>query len=350
MQADNSLDPGKASGPTQVASALKKIIALLLVLALAAGGSFVYWAQAPIVPQEHAAIEFTVRPGSSLRSATEQIASAGVPVSPLLLEALARLTGRAGKLKAGSYEIDGGTTPQRLLEQLARGEFAQHALTVIEGWTFAQMRQAIDAHQYLRHDSAGLTDAQLLEKIAPDYKSAEGLFFPDTYLFAKGASDLQVYRQAHALMMKRLAEAWEQRQADLPYKSPYEALTMASIIEKETGQKSERTMVAAVFVNRLKKGMLLQTDPTVIYGLGKRFDGNLRKRDLQADTPYNTYTRAGLPPTPIALPGAESLAAAVRPAPSEALYFVARGNGSSHFSNNLDEHNRAVNKYQRGGK
>lgn len=192
-----------------------------------------------------------------------------------------------------------------------------------------------------------MSEAELLTKVAPGYPKAEGLFFPDTYLFAKGSSDILVYRQAHAMMMKRLNEQWARRAPDLPYKTPYEALTMASIIEKETGQKSERGMIASVFVNRLRLGMLLQTDPTVIYGIGEKFDGNIRKRDLQTDTPYNTYTRAGLPPTPIALPGVESLAAALNPARSEALYFVSRGNGSSHFSTNLDDHNNAVNKYQR---
>jgi UPF0755 protein len=329
---------------------LRKFLILLLSLALLAGAGFTYWARAPIIPDQQAAIEATVQPGSGVRSAAQQIAASGVPVSPLLLEILARVSGQAPRLKAGSYEVEGGTTPWRLLQQLARGEYAQHSLILIEGWTFAQMREAIAAHPALKHDTTNWTDAQLLEKVAPAQKSPEGLFFPDTYLFAKGASDLQVYRQAHGLMNKRLQQAWEQRRADLPYKSPYEALIMASIVEKETGQKSERDLVAAVFVNRLQKGMLLQTDPTVIYGIGKRFDGNLRKQDLLTDTPYNTYTRAGLPPTPIALPGAASLMAALRPAQSEALYFVARGNGSSHFSNSLDEHNRAVNKYQRGGR
>jgi UPF0755 protein len=173
------------------------------------------------------------------------------------------------------------------------------------------------------------------------------MFFPDTYLFAKGSSDIQVYQQAHASQLKRLNDAWEARAANLPYQSKYEALIMASIIEKETGQPSERAQIAAVFVNRLKTGMLLQTDPTVIYGMGDKYQGKIYKRDLLTDTPYNTYTRAGLPPTPIALPGLASITAALNPARSDALYFVARGDGTSHFSENLSEHNRAVNKYQR---
>ena len=209
------------------------------------------------------------------------------------------------------------------------------------------MRQAIAEHPALKHDTVQLPDNELLEKVAPDYKFPEGLFFPDTYLFAKGVSDLQIYKQAHAVLLKRLNESWGKRNPSLPYKTPYEALIMASIVEKETGQKSERDMIAGVFINRLKRGMLLQTDPTVIYGMGEQYKGQIRKRNLQTDTPYNTYTRAGLPPTPIALPGAAALAAALNPAKTESLYFVSRGDGTSHFSGNLDDHNRAVNKYQR---
>lgn len=268
-------------------------------------------------------------------------------MNPMLLGLLARITGKAARLKAGHYELKPGTTPLALIDQLVRGEFAQESIAIIEGWTFKQMRQAIAAHPALKHDTAGLSDKELIARIAPDYNAPEGLFFPDTYLFAKGSSELQIYKQAHAVMMKRLNEAWEKRVPSLPYKSPYEALIMASIIEKETGDRSERNMIASVFVNRLRQGMLLQTDPTVIYGMGEKFKGNIRKRDLETDTPYNTYTRAGLPPTPIALPGAESIAAALNPAKSDALYFVSRGNGTSEFSNNLADHNRAVNKYQR---
>jgi UPF0755 protein len=264
-----------------------------------------------------------------------------------LFGVLARVTGKAGQIKAGSYELKPDTSPRRLLTQLVRGEFAQESLTIIEGWTFRQMRQAIDAAPNLKHETAKLSDQELLAKVAPDYKAPEGLFFPDTYLFAKNASDLSIYRQAHEMMMKRLKAAWEKRDPGLPYTEPYQALIMASLVEKETGQKSERGMIAGVFVNRLKAGMLLQTDPTVIYGMGDKYDGKIRKKDLETDTPYNTYTRAGLPPTPIALPGVQSLAAATAPAKTEALYFVSRGDGTSHFSVNLNEHNKAVNQYQR---
>jgi len=306
-----------------------------------------YWAYQPIIGADDEPIEFGIKPGSGVRSSTQQIAAAGVPVNPMLLHLLARITGKSAKLKAGNYELKPGTTPLALIDQIVRGEFAQESLAVIEGWSFRQMRQAINNHPALKHDTLALSDQELLAKITQDYKHPEGLFFPDTYLFAKGASDLQVYRQAHALLLKRLNEAWAKRSPSLPYKTPYDALIMASIVEKETGQKSERNMIAAVFVNRLKRGMLLQTDPTVIYGMGDKFQGNIRKRDLETDTLYNTYTRVGLPPTPIALPGAESLGAALAPASSDVLYFVSRGNGTSEFSNNLNDHNRAVNKYQR---
>lgn len=326
---------------------LKKLLAYCVVLAIALAAAGAFWAHTPILEANQAPIEFTIQPGSSLGSSAQQLANAGVPLNPTLLVLLARLTGKSAKIKAGTYELKPGVTPQTLLRQLERGEFAQEALVVIEGWTFKQMRQAVAQHPALKHDTIALSDSELLAKITPDYGAAEGLFFPDTYLFAKGASDLQIYKQAYALLQKRLNEGWAERDPALPYKTPYEALIMASMVEKETGQKAERDLIAGVFINRLKLGMLLQTDPTVIYGMGDRYQGNLRKRDLETDTPYNTYTRKGLPPTPIALPGAAALAAALHPAKTDALYFVARGDGSSHFSSNLEEHNSAVNRYQR---
>jgi UPF0755 protein len=326
---------------------IKKIITLCIVLAIIGGGYFMYWSQDPIISHDAEAIEFSVVPGSGAHAAGQQIAEAGVPIRPLLFNLLARVTNKSGKIKAGSYELKPGTTPLRLIDQLVRGEFAQEQLTIIEGWTFRQMRAAVAAHKGLKHDTVALSDQEVMNAIGSEYKQAEGMFFPDTYLFAKGASDLQIYKQAHSMLLSRLSDAWAKRDPALPYKSPYEALTMASIVEKETGQKSERGMIAGVFVNRLKIGMLLQTDPTVIYGMGLKYDGKIRKKDLETDTPYNTYTRAGLPPTPIALPGVQSLAAALAPAKTPALYFVSRGNGTSKFSDNLNDHNRAVNQYQR---
>ncbi|WP_215404105.1 endolytic transglycosylase MltG [Janthinobacterium sp. JC611] len=324
----------------------KKLVVSSVIAAIGVGGTFVYWAQQPITTDGEA-IPFTIAPGSGAHAAGQQIADAGVPIVPILFNMLARIEGKTSKIKAGSYELKPGTTPQRLITQLARGEFAQESLTIIEGWTFRQMRMAMASHPGLKHDTVGLSDKELMAKISPEYVLPEGLFFPDTYLFAKGASEMQIFKQAHAAMIGRLSEAWDKRDPALPYKNPYEALIMASIVEKETGQKSERAMIAGVFVNRLKTGMLLQTDPTVIYGMGDSYQGKIRKRDLEADTPYNTYTRGGLPPTPIALAGAQSLTAALAPARTQALYFVARGDGTSQFSANLPDHNRAVNQYQR---
>lgn len=326
---------------------IRKLIVTGVVGLVAAGAGFQWWSKQPITPGSAPVIPFAITQGSGVAGAAQQMASAGVPVNTFLFGMLARVTGKASQIKAGSYELKPDTTPRRLLTQLVRGEFAQESLTIIEGWTFRQMRQAVDTAPNLKHETLRLSDQDLLAKIAPQYKAPEGLFFPDTYLFAKGASDLSVYRQAHEMMMKRLQAAWDKRDPGLPYTDPYQALIMASLVEKETGQKSERAMIAGVFVNRLKTGMLLQTDPTVIYGMGDKYDGKIRKKDLETDTPYNTYTRAGLPPTPIALPGVQSLAAATAPARTEALYFVSRNDGTSHFSVNLTEHNKAVNQYQR---
>jgi UPF0755 protein len=325
---------------------IKKLIVTGVIVSVAAVGGFSWWAKRPIDTGGQV-IGFAVAPGSGVAGAAQQIAKAGVPVNPFMFALLARVSGKASQIKAGSYELKPDTSPRRLLTQLVRGEFAQEQVTIIEGWTFRQMRQALAAAPSLRHDTANLSDKELIAKIAPDYKSPEGLFFPDTYLFAKGSSELELYRHAHKAMMERLNAAWEKRDPKVPYSSPYEALIMASIVEKETGQKSERPMIAGVFVNRLKAGMLLQTDPTVIYGMGEKYEGKIHKKDLETDTPYNTYVRAGLPPTPIALPGVQSLQAALAPAKTEALYFVSRGDGTSKFSDNLTDHNRAVNKFQR---
>ncbi len=326
---------------------IKKLLVTGVIVSVAAASGFAWWTK-QVLPVPGAPIEFSINPGSGVAASAQQMAAAGVPVNPTLFVLLARLTGDAGRIKAGSYELKPNTTPRRLLSQLVRGEFAQEAVTIIEGWSFRQMRQAISSHTRLKHDTVKLTDAELMAKISTEYKNPEGLFFPDTYLFAKGSSEIEIYRRAHQAMLDHLNEAWEKRNKALPYKTPYEALIMASIVEKETGQKSERTMIAGVFVNRLRTGMLLQTDPTVIYGMGDAFVGKIAKKDLLTDTPYNTYTRGGLPPTPISLPGLQSLQAALAPAETPALYFVSRGDGTSQFSSNLPDHNRAVNRYQRG--
>jgi UPF0755 protein len=327
---------------------IKFFLACLLLLAAAAGGLW-WWASQPMTLRS-SPLDFRIAAGGSLRTAVTEMRESGVAVNPTLLALLAR-AGRADTaIKAGSYSINEGTTPRQLLDKLLRGKVTQGELTLVEGWTFRQWRGRLDRHPDLRHDTAGLSEAQLLERLGIRSSSLEGQLFPDTYLFDKQSSDLDLLARAHRAMRRKLDAEWSQRQQDLPYKSPQEALIMASIIEKETGREADRSLVAAVFVNRLRKGMLLQTDPTVIYGLGDGFDGNLRKRDLQSDSPYNTYMRAGLPPSPIAMPGLASLKAALNPAATDVLYFVARGDGSSEFSRTLDEHNRAVNKYQRGGK
>ncbi|CAJ92700.1 Endolytic transglycosylase MltG, terminates peptidoglycan polymerization [Cupriavidus necator] len=319
----------------------------ILVFALAAAGAFAWWANHPL-PLSKSPVEVVIKPNSGVASVGRQIQRGGVGMDPRLFMLLVRLTGHGPDLKAGGYEFATGATPLSIIGKLARGEVTHYVVTVIEGWEFRKMRAAVDASPALRHDTRDMSDAELMKAIGAAETSPEGMFFPDTYLFARGSSDIDLYKHAYRAMQRRLNEAWNARSPDLPYKTPYEALVMASIVEKETGQAAERPMIAAVFINRLRKNMMLQTDPTVIYGLGDGFDGDLRKRDLQADNPYNTYTRTGLPPTPIALPGLASLAAATTPAPSDALYFVARGDGSSHFSNSLPEHNRAVDKYQRG--
>lgn len=326
---------------------MKKLVGLLALLVLAALAFAIYWARDPLLPAGAQPMEFTIKAGSSVRGAMRQVRDAGVPASPLLMETLARVLGTPS-VKAGSYRLEGGTSPLALLDAMARGDTIKEALTLIEGWNFTQVRAELARQRYLRRDSADLSTEQLLARVAPGYAHPEGLFYPDTYFFDRGSSDLLVLQQAHQRMLKMLDRAWTRRVAALPYGDPYEALIMASIIEKETGHEEDRRRVAAVFVNRLRQGMPLQTDPTVIYGMGERFDGNLRKQDLQTDTPYNTYLRRGLPPTPISIPGRAALEAAVDPAPVDDLYFVARGDGTSEFSTNLDDHNRAVNKFQRG--
>jgi UPF0755 protein len=282
------------------------------------------------------------------RSVAQAVRDAGVDVNADLLYAWFRLSGQGRLIKAGSYELEKGITPQRLLDKLARGEESLRAVTLVEGWNIRQVRAALAKSDQLRPDTQALTEDDLMKLLGRPGVHPEGRFFPDTYTYSKGSSDARVLKRALRAMDKRLAQAWAQRSPQVVVKTPEEALVLASIVEKETGRPADRTLISAVFQNRLRIGMPLQTDPTVIYGMGEAFNGNLRKIDLQADTPWNTYTRPGLPPTPIAMPGKASLLAAVQPAPGKFLYFVAKGDGTSQFSENLGDHNRAVNKYQRG--
>ncbi|KMY85339.1 protein YceG like [Candidatus Paraburkholderia calva] len=335
-------------------SLLKKLIVavvLAAVLAAAVAGGVYWWANRPM-PLTPPELDVTIKPHSSLRSVTTQLTRGGVPVEPELFVLMTRVLGLSAQLKSGNYTFKDGVTPYEVLQKLARGDVNEYVATVIEGWTLQKMRAELDGNPALRHNTAGMSDIDLLKAIGTteqgDKTSAEGLFFPDTYLFDKGASDLTVYKRAYKVMQQRLSEAWATRAPNLPYKTPYDALIMASIVEKETGRAQDRPLVVAVFANRLRIGMPLQTDPSVIYGLGPAYGGHLKKKDLQRDTPYNTYTRMGLPPTPIALPSVAALNATLNPATNNALYFVSRGDGSSIFSDNLGDHNKAVDKYIRG--
>lgn len=330
-------------------SLLRKLLALVFFIAFALAAYAAWYALVPIGGTAGATrypVEFQVIAGSGLRSAVRQIEASGIPLGRIQFEALARALGRSRDIKAGSYELTEAVSPLQLLDMLTRGDVTQGELTLIEGWTFRQFRAAMATNSDLRGDSRQLQDAEILKRIGAAETHPEGLFFPDTYLFSKGVSDFDVFGRAYRTMQRKLAAEWEMRDPKTPFKSPYEALIMASIVEKETGAAPERDMIAGVLVNRLRIGMRLQADPTVIYGLGGDFDGNLRKRDLLEDGPYNSYVRAGLPPTPISMPGVAAIRAAMRPAQTQAIYYVSKGDGTSQFSRTLDEHNRAVVKYQ----
>ena len=311
-------------------------------------GSALYWyVTSPLsLPSER--VEFQVSPGSSLWRAAQDIRAAGVGIEPRVFTALGKFRRAEAAIKAGNYEISRGINALELLDKLTRGDVLMAEITFVEGITFRQLREKLNAHPDIRHETQGLPEAEIMRRVGAPETSAEGSFFPDTYRFSKQSRDIDILTRAYHAMQRHLAREWAERDAGLPYTNAAQALVMASIIEKETGRDADRPMIAAVFVNRLRRNMLLQTDPSVIYGLGEAFDGNLRKRDLMADTPYNTYTRPGLPPTPIAMPGLASLRAALHPEDDPALYFVARGDGSSHFSQTLEEHSQAVNRYQRG--
>ncbi len=326
---------------------LKRLLLVLLLSVVAALGGLAWFALQPLsLPASP--LEFSIPSGLSLRSASQQMSEAGLGFAPWQFTLLARLVGKSAQIKAGSYEVSQGVTPWLLLEKLTRGDVTQAEIVFVEGKTFHQLRATLDANPALRHDTAGLSDAAILARLGAVEAHPEGLFFPDTYLFAKNSSDLEILQRAYRAMQRRLKLEWARRDPEIPLNTPYEALIMASIVEKETGRAADREPISAVFANRLRLGMQLQTDPAVIYGVGERFDGSLKKRDLVTDTPYNTYTRGGLPPTPIAMPGLAALQAALHPPKTAMLYFVARGDGSSEFSRTLDEHNRAVAKYQRG--
>jgi UPF0755 protein len=323
---------------------------VLLLVALAAMVAAVSlattWLNRPLALAGETA-EYSVEPGKTSREIADGWVRAGVQTSPFLLYQWFRWSGRARQIRAGSYEISAGTTPIRLLDKMVRGDETLATVRFTEGWTFRQIRAELARAEALKPTIAAMSDADVMTALGAAGISPEGRFHPDTYTYSKGSTDVALLKRAYRAMAKRLADAWQERDPATPLQSPDEALTLASIVEKETGVAADRGRVAGVLVNRLRIGMPLQTDPTVIYGLGASFDGNLRKRDLLTDGPYNSYTRAGLPPTPIAVPGRASLLAAVHPEQTKALYFVSRGDGSSEFSETLADHNRAVNRYQR---
>lgn len=327
-----------------------KRLALLLILLVVAAASVagLIWhdyRSAPLAMRE-SPMRVRIDRGMNVAEIAAALQARGIDIPAWRIALAMRLRGDSRSLRFGVYEFTAPVTLQAMIDRIVRGDVVLAELTIVEGWTFRQMREALRRHPELLHDSASATDTELLSQVGASESQAEGLFFPSTYRFSPGASDYEVYRQAYRLQRRTLDDAWAARAPDLPLASPYEALILASIVEKESANEADRERIAAVFVNRLRRGMLLQSDPTTIYGLGERFDGNLRRPDLSSPTPYNTYVRPGLPPTPIALPGRSAIGAALRPAQSRALYFVARGDGTSEFSENLEAHNRAVARYQ----
>ncbi|NDY90526.1 endolytic transglycosylase MltG [Ideonella livida] len=328
---------------------VKRLVWTLLGLALGLGALLAAWVHSPL-PLRQAQVEVSIEPGTSPRDVARLWVGAGVEVPEVVLYQWFRLSGQARRIRAGSYEVETGVTPRTLLERMVRGDESLETVRFIEGWSFRQVREALARAPHLRPTLAALSDAEVARLLELPLARPEGWVFPDTYAYSRGVSDVTVLRRARDAMRRRLEGVWAERAQGVPLRSPQELLVLASIVEKETGAAADRGRIAGVFANRLRLGMPLQSDPTVIYGMGERFDGNLRRTDLQTDTPWNTYTRTGLPPTPIAMPGLQALQAAARPEATDALYFVAMGDGRSAFSANLDDHNRAVNRYQRGGR
>lgn len=331
---------------------LRLLLRLLLLCVLAAlllAGAAAYWALRPIpLPDER--VDFTIPPGSGMRTVAARLNEAGIAAQPDLFVLMSRLSGLDRRVQAGGYEATAQDSLWSLLQRMAQGDVTHARITFIEGWTYAQIRAALRRHPDVRQTLDTVDDASLLARLEAGHTYPEGLFFPDTYTFAKGSADFDILRRAWHAQQELLQRTWEQRAPDLPLKTPYEMLIMASIIEKETGHGPERQRISGVFANRLRVGMPLQTDPTVIYGMGERYTGTITRRDLRTDTPWNTYTRAGLPPSPIASPGRDSLQAAAQPEAHKYLYFVSRGDGTSEFAENLAAHNRNVWRFLRSGR
>jgi len=329
-------------------SATSRYIALSAVALVAVVAGYLYWSwNRALDPGPDV---FVVKPGTTLKGFARQLAERGVLVDRHTFVWLAYATGRSRSLKAGEYRFRKGITPSELLEQVAAGRVVEYPFVLIEGWNFRQVLDALRKTPKLAFTLNGLGDKEIMARLGHPGMHPEGRFYPDTYYYSNGMSDLILLTRAFDRMDQRLNEEWENRASDLPLKSMEEALTLASIVEKETGKAEERPLIAGVFVNRLRKGMKLQSDPTVIYGIGPKFDGNIRTRDLRRDTPYNTYTRRGLPPTPIAMPSGAAINAVMHPQDTRALFFVSRNDGSHVFSESLDAHNSAVIKYQLNGR
>ena len=325
---------------------LRRLLFLMTSITILLMGWFYLHVHSNITPPT-TPYELSIRPGSTLKQISQKLADADVIPTKWTFIILARYLNQESAIKAGDYQLTGNLSQVALLKYLTTGDAKQNEITIIEGWTFAQLRKTLSEHPAIKNTIIGLSDQEILQRIGASETTTEGLFFPDTYYFIKDDSDIDILQRAYRNMQNHLQTSWLSRRESLPLATPYEALILASIIEKETAIESDRAEIAGVFINRLRKGMRLQTDPTIIYGLGEQFDGNLRKQDLLADQAYNTYTRAGLPPTPIALPSLASIRAALNPAETDALYFVAKGNGESQFSTNLSDHNKAVNQYQK---
>lgn len=336
-----------------MAKLLKRLIAWGLIACLLVIGLLLYqllsFQHGKINPPQEQTV-FLIKSGSNIKTIAQDLTMQKIIDDPWLFILLAKLKGVETRVRAGEYRLEVGQTPETLLETFAKGSSIQYSFTVIEGWSFRQMLAALARDPIIESRLDGKSNAEIMDLIGYPEQHPEGMFFPDTYRFPKGTSDIDFLRRAHQLMRQHLQREWDQRASDLPLKSSYEALILASIIEKETGVGFERPMISGVFIQRLKRKMRLQTDPTIIYGLGEDFDGNIRFRDLRKDTPYNTYLHAGLTPTPIALPGLDSIRAALHPAATKALYFVSKGDGTHHFSQTLEEHNAAVRRYQLKGR
>jgi UPF0755 protein len=330
------------------ANLFKYVLGLAAFLALFYGAIFLW----PVVPSQSklpdvATYKVKIKSQSSLSSIAEQLKEQGISVPSFVFQLSARALLIGSKLKPGTYLFPSGASLGKILLQVARGDRIKESVAIIPGMTIWQVRDLVNSHPALVHQTKSMNAKELLQALNLNYPGDEGIFLPDTYIFDPDEVDITIYRRAAQAMQKQLAQSWGKKESNSPLKTPYQLLILASIVEKETGRSSDRGLVAAVFINRLNKGMPLQTDPTVIYGIGPTFDGNIRKADLRKDSPYNTYMHKGLPPTPISMPSRESIEAVITPASSNALYFVAKGDGSSHFSQSLDEHEAAVNRYQR---